>query len=122
MTRGSASDRVTLPTLTFADACERYGIPRFAKIDLEGAEVSRLAAARPFLKKHHVHFAVDTNHYINGCITAPAVEDIFRSVGYQVSSREERLHDDLGIALPGNSPEKTSPPAGRLLRWFSRGR
>ncbi len=72
--------------LTLADACARYGLPNFVKIDIEGAEIEMLSAAAPFLKSNPMEFAVDTNHWVNEKITAPAVEEIFRFCGYKTES------------------------------------
>lgn len=76
----------SVPTLTLADACVRYGVPSFVKVDIEGTEIEMLAAATPFLKANRMEFAIDTNHRINGSFTAPAVEEILRSCGYRTES------------------------------------
>ena len=86
--RGSASEKVEVITLTLADACERYGTPSFAKVDIEGAEIAMLESARSFLAEHPIHFALDTNHNVGKGLTAPAVEDVFRSIGYRTESSD----------------------------------
>src|ERR1019366_141656 len=53
-------------TITFEQACVTYGVPAFAKIDIEGAEVAVLAAATEFLKSHPINFTLDTNHLVAG--------------------------------------------------------
>jgi FkbM family methyltransferase len=76
-------------TITFQEACELYGAPAFAKIDIEGAEVIVLTAAAEFLKSHPIHFALDTNHMFEGKLTTQAVEHVFRECGYDVESSTE---------------------------------
>jgi FkbM family methyltransferase len=85
----------TVPTdmvdcITFVDACERYGVPSFVKIDIEGAEVELLEAAVPYLATQEIAFALDTNHKIGGWLgpaltgefTSAAVEAAFHKAGY----------------------------------------
>jgi FkbM family methyltransferase len=73
-------------TLTLADACARYGIPNFAKVDIEGTEIEMLAVAATFLRSNPMQLAVDTNHWVDGKLTAPKVEEIFRSCAYETES------------------------------------
>jgi len=76
--------------LTLADACKRYGIPSFVKIDIEGAEIEAIAAARELLGKESIQFALDTNHYVQGELTTGEVERLFRSCGYETMSSKEK--------------------------------
>jgi FkbM family methyltransferase len=76
-------------TMTFEQACEIYGVPTFAKIDIEGAEIAVLAAATEFLKRHPIHFTLDTNHRIDGKLSNRAVEKLFASCAYEVESSSE---------------------------------
>lgn len=78
-----------VPTISFQDACERFGSPAFAKIDIEGSEIEVLDSARHFLKEHSVQFVVDTNHWLGGVRTAASVEAIFRDAGYEAVSLEK---------------------------------
>ena len=73
-------------TCSFEDACNQYGIPEFAKVDIEGSEIEMLASAQQFLSQHPIQFVLDTNHWVNGTLTNSAVEKIFVAVGYQVRS------------------------------------
>jgi len=73
-------------TITFKEACEMYGVPAFVKIDIEGAEAAVLSAASEFLKSTPIHFALDTNHVVNGELSNRAVEEIFRACNYEVES------------------------------------
>ena len=50
--RISSGEVTRVKTITFEEACAMYGVPAFAKIDIEGAEVATLAAAAEFLKAH----------------------------------------------------------------------
>jgi hypothetical protein len=79
---------VQVETITFADACSRYGVPSYAKVDIEGAEIAMLTAAAAFLRTRRIHFALDTNHHLDGKLTAAGVEDIFRSCGYRTESSD----------------------------------
>ncbi len=89
------STRVALGTIetvqmfSLADACARYGIPAFAKVDIEGSEIEMLSAAQDFLGRHDIQFALDTNHWIDGKLTNVAVEHIFRECRYEAESSAE---------------------------------
>jgi len=85
-TRMTVGDVHSVRTLSLADACARYGIPNFVKVDIEGTEIEMLAAAAPFLNSNPMQLAVDTNHRVDGELTASAVEQIFRSCGYETES------------------------------------
>jgi FkbM family methyltransferase len=85
-TRPPAGVVETIQTITFQEACKRFGVPAFAKVDIEGAEVEMLEAGRELLKSHAIQFAFDTNHYVNGAATFTAVERILRECGYEVMS------------------------------------
>jgi FkbM family methyltransferase len=85
-TRTTVGDIHSVQTLSLADACARYGIPNFVKVDIEGSEIDMLAAAVPFLRSNPIQLAVDTNHWVGGKLTAPAVEEIFQSFGYETES------------------------------------
>jgi FkbM family methyltransferase len=76
-------------TITFKQACETYGVPAFAKIDIEGAEVAVLAAAAEFLTEHPIHFTLDTNHLVEGELSNRAVETLFALCAYEVESSNE---------------------------------
>jgi FkbM family methyltransferase len=73
-------------TLTFEQACSTYGVPAFAKIDIEGAEVAVLAASIEFLKTHRIHFTLDTNHMVAGELSNRAVEKVLAACAYDVES------------------------------------
>lgn len=75
-------------TITFEQACMIYGVPAFAKIDIEGAEVEVLAAATDFLKAHPINFTLDTNHIVAGKLSNQAIETLFAACGYDVESSD----------------------------------
>jgi FkbM family methyltransferase len=77
-------------TMTLEDACKNLGsIPTFVKMDIEGAEADVIATSRPFLKDHPVHFAIESNHKVNGELTYKPLEHLFREIGYQVLSSDQ---------------------------------
>jgi len=80
---------VRVKTMTFEEACESYGVPALAKIDIEGAEVAVIGAAASFLKSHPIHFTLDTNHIVAGELSNRAIEAIFMACGYSVESSDE---------------------------------
>jgi FkbM family methyltransferase len=76
-------------TITFEQACLQYGIPNFAKIDIEGAEVDVLTSASEFLISHPIHLTLDTNHSVSGELTNRAVERLLTGCGYDVESSND---------------------------------
>lgn len=79
----------TVKTISLADACAEYGVPAFAKVDIEGSEVEMLLASERFLRENDIQFALDTNHWVKGKLTRPRVEEIFRQYGYEAESSDE---------------------------------
>jgi FkbM family methyltransferase len=79
----------TVKTISLADACAKYGIPAFAKIDIEGSEIEMLLASEKFLRENGIQFALDTNHWVNGKLTRTRVEELFRQCGYEAESSDE---------------------------------
>jgi FkbM family methyltransferase len=75
--------------MTLADVCAQYGVPTFIKMDIEGAEIEAIAGSQDFLRKHAIQFALDTQHYKNGELTAGPVEKLFRECGYEAMSSNE---------------------------------
>jgi hypothetical protein len=69
-------------------ACQRYGVPAFVKMDIEGSEVDVLASARDLLRGSPIHFALDTHHWVNGVRTTSAIEQIFRECDYETESSD----------------------------------
>ncbi len=80
----------TVSTITLADACEELGeVPKYVKMDIEGAEVAVIEGSQSFLKAHPLHFAIESYHRINGELTCKALERLFPSIGYSVQSSSE---------------------------------
>ncbi len=84
----------TIQTLSLESACREYGMPAFAKVDIEGSEIEMLAGSQPFLREHPIQFALDTNHWMRGMaktreLTAATVEKLFRECGYETHSSAE---------------------------------
>jgi FkbM family methyltransferase len=98
--RAPAGNRIRIQTITLADACALHGVPSYAKVDIEGAEIAMLGAAADFLRTHRIHFALDTNHSVMGELTAKGVEDIFRSCSYRTESS-----DSSGFMTTWASPQ-----------------
>ena len=85
--RDSAGSTLTVEAITMADAFERWGVPAFCKIDIEGAEIEVIGGAAELLRRHRSNFALDTNHpQADGRTTDRQVEAMFRSCGYEAKS------------------------------------
>lgn len=79
----------TVPTLSLADACQKLEqVPAYIKMDIEGAEVAVICGAENFLKKHPIHFAVETYHRVGGVYTYETLERFFPTIGYEVESSD----------------------------------
>lgn len=79
----------TVSTISFADACAELGeIPKYVKMDIEGAEVATIEAAQSFLRENSVHFAIESYHRIGGEFTFKALEPLFSGIGYVVQSSD----------------------------------
>jgi len=76
-----------VPTLTIEDACAELGcVPRFIKMDIEGAEVSAIEGSAEFIRAHPIHFSIESYHRVDGELTFKALEQIFPRLGYSVES------------------------------------
>lgn len=89
MSRATVGTIGTVPTISLQDACDRYGVPSFIKMDIEGSEIEVLRAARSFLARHSIQFVLDTNHWVNGVRTNRAAEALFLDCGYFSESSEK---------------------------------
>jgi FkbM family methyltransferase len=110
MSRASAGKPIRVEAVCFEEACARYSVPNLVKIDIEGAEIAMLDAARTFITRHQIFFALDTNHRINGRLTASKVEEIFQSSGYHVASSDS---SGFMTTLAGPSSEPVVPGASQ---------
>jgi FkbM family methyltransferase len=75
-------------TIVLSEACVRFGVPAFVKVDIEGSEVEVLESSRHFLQNNSIHFALDTHHWVNGTRTTQEVERIFGECGYETASSD----------------------------------
>lgn len=88
--------------LSLGDACAKWGVPSYIKMDIEGEELSVLDSAQEFISRSAIKFAIDTDHVRGSSITAGRVEEIFRRIGYECGS----LHNELFVttwARPANA-------------------
>jgi FkbM family methyltransferase len=77
-------------TLSISDACERYGcVPNYAKLDIEGAELSVVASSVDFLKEHPIHLSIESNHVVDGIFTAGPLEQLLGGAGYRTWSSDK---------------------------------
>jgi FkbM family methyltransferase len=86
--RATTGNVTTVPTISFPDASQRFGLPAFVKIDIEGSEVEVLNSSRDFLKGNAIQFALDTHHWVDGMRTTDEVERIFSECGYETASSD----------------------------------
>jgi FkbM family methyltransferase len=82
----TVGERVEVPTLTLADAFEHHGIPKWMKIDIEGAELELLEAGLGVLAETMPQLAIETDHLRGSDTTAARVEALLVSVGYTVKT------------------------------------
>jgi hypothetical protein len=75
-------------TIELSEACSRFGLPAFVKVDIEGSEVEVLESSRHFLRSNAVNFALDTHHWVNGTRTTHEVERILSECGYETASSD----------------------------------
>jgi len=90
--RESVGSVVMVEAITLADAFERFGVPAFCKIDIEGAEIEVIANSADVLRQHPTQFALDTNHpSASGETTDHDIEAMFQSYGYETKSEKNPL-------------------------------
>ena len=90
--RAPASNVVTVDAITLADTFERWGVPDFCKVDIEGSEIEVIAKSADLLRANKTNFALDTCHLKpDGKSTHSDVEALFRSYGYEASSEAKPL-------------------------------
>jgi FkbM family methyltransferase len=96
----------TVQTMSLPDAGAEYGAPSYIKMDIEGAELAVVAGAVDFLRTHPIHWAIETNHLIDGALTYAPVERLFRSAGYCAGSSDAfRLWHTWAAPGTFNSPD-----------------
>jgi FkbM family methyltransferase len=88
MSRISLGEVIDVEALSFEEACARYGLPRFVKIDVEGGEVEIISSAAEFIRNHQMHFVLDTSHKVDGRRNHHAIENLFTKCGYEFFSSD----------------------------------
>jgi FkbM family methyltransferase len=78
---------IACDAITLGDAMERYGMPTWIKVDIEGAEISVLEQARELLSKTRPFLVIDTSHVVGSDTTAARVESMLQSAGYATETR-----------------------------------
>jgi FkbM family methyltransferase len=73
-------------TVSFSEACERFGAPSFVKLDIEGAEVEVIASALETLRRIPIHLAIETEHRVHDELTSIPIRKMLRQIGYGVAS------------------------------------
>lgn len=77
----------TVPVISLVDACRRAGgVPSFVKMDIEGAEVEVVEAARSFIAGESIQWAIASYHHRNGRPTSMLLEPMFREMGYRAET------------------------------------
>lgn len=77
---------VDVEVVTLAWLIERFGVPAFIKMDIEGAEIETLEGARDVLRQNAVHFAIESHRLPDGEFNTKVMEKIFRECGYEANS------------------------------------
>lgn len=96
--REPAGTVVKVPVMSLKTAFEKFGVPDFCKMDIEGAEIEALESAIESISANKIHFALETRHMVDGEFTDKRVEDIFRRAGYE--SGTEDKYDLITYARP----------------------
>lgn len=58
---GAHLGRREVPALTLATAAERYGVPDFIKVDVEGHEVAVITGGLDLLRRHRPHLLIEVH-------------------------------------------------------------
>jgi FkbM family methyltransferase len=90
-TRSTVGTVAMVRTVTLEEAFREWGPPQFCKIDIEGAEIEVISATQPFLRQTACHFALDTNHLVDGHFTDGRIEKLFKDCGYEAGSSTEGM-------------------------------
>ncbi|HTS61513.1 MAG TPA: FkbM family methyltransferase [Candidatus Acidoferrales bacterium] len=77
-------------TQSLEDACREYGLPRYIKMDIEGAEVSVISASLDFLRRTPLEFAIESHHLVNNQLTYGTLDALFPQAGYESRSAIEK--------------------------------
>lgn len=105
--RSQCSDQAAareVETVSFAEACHRFGVPSFVKLDIEGAEVEFIAGAVETLRRIPIHLAIETEHRVNDELTSVPIRRMLGQIGYRVDS-EKPTGEEFTWATPPGRPE-----------------
>jgi FkbM family methyltransferase len=89
LARDTVGDIISVSVMSLRTAFEKFGVPQFCKIDIEGAEIEALESAEECLALKNTHYVVDTNHTVGSDLTDKRVEAIFRRMGYETKTTWE---------------------------------
>lgn len=107
--RGDAPDAGSIEVTSLADAVARAGVDRldFVKLDIEGAEVEVLAAARDVLRTYRPRVVVEA-HLVDGRLTTRALRELLRDAGYrsQILLEIEEATFQLVYGWPDGAPSR----------------
>jgi FkbM family methyltransferase len=86
----AAENNKAVATITVQDACRDFGsVPKYIKMDIEGAELSVVGGALEFLREHPIHFSIESNHIVGGRFTSGPLEEHFGRAGYRAWSSDK---------------------------------
>lgn len=93
----------TVQTITIQDACAELNcIPAYVKADIEGSEIAAIEGSLDFLRENPIHFAIETNHVVDGELTCKALDRLFPMIGYEVET-SKMFEQVFTWARPGES-------------------
>jgi FkbM family methyltransferase len=84
----SGTGRLTdVETMTIRDACSEFGcVPKFIKMDIEGAEVAAIEGSAAFIAEHDIRFAIESFHRLDNTYTYSLLDRLFPQLGYEAKS------------------------------------
>lgn len=84
MVPSTLGEEIQVPTISLANAFNKFGVPGWIKIDIEGAELEVLQSSLDLLRESKPGLAIETDHVRGGETTAARVEEMLRSIGFDV--------------------------------------
>jgi FkbM family methyltransferase len=86
--RDGAPGSTTIRATSLADLAARFKFNRldFVKMDIEGAELEAVEGAISLLSPYKPRFSIASYHVRDGRRTADALEDMFKSAGYEAET------------------------------------
>jgi len=80
------SASVMVEALSLQDACGRFGVPKFLKMDIEGAEKAVVREALKFMESHAIEWGIESHHMVDGRLSYVDLEELFPQAGCCVKS------------------------------------